>query len=216
MEKAKIQEAIKALRTEENKRKFAQTVDLVVNLQGLDMKKPEHQLDFYITLPHNRGRKIKVCALIGPELTAEAASCDKAVMENEFETYGKDKKTVKKLADEYDYFIAQANIMPKIATAFGKIFGPKRKMPNPKAGCVVPPKTVLKPLVEKLQTLTRIYAKEKPIVQCVVGIESMKDEDLIENAAAILDQIIHHLPGEANNIKNAYLKLTMSKPIKVL
>lgn len=216
MEKAKIKEAITALRTEEHKRKFSQTVDLVVNLQGLDMKKPEHQLDFYITLPHNRGRKIKVCALIGPELAGEAASCDKAVMENEFETYGKDKKTVKKLADEYDYFIAQANIMPKIATAFGKIFGPKRKMPNPKAGCVVPPKTVLKPLVDKLQTLARIYAKEKPIVQCVVGIESMKDEDLIENAAAILDQIIHHLPGEANNIKNAYLKLTMSKPIKVL
>lgn len=216
MDRTKIEEALSGLRAEEHKRKFSQTVDLIINLKGLDMKKPEEQLDFYLTLPHGIGRKIKVCALIGPELVEEAKACDKVVMESEFDTVAKDKKTIKKLANEYDYFIAQANIMPKIATAFGKVFGPKRKMPNPKAGCVVPPKTVLKPLVDKLQKFIRIYAKEKPIVQCVVGAEAMSDAQLADNVASILDQVIHHLPGEQNNIKSAYLKLTMSKPIKIL
>src|SRR3989344_3409336 len=216
MDKAKIQEAINVLRSEEHKRKFSQTVDLIINLRGLDLKKPEQQLDFYITLPHTRGRQMKVCALIGPELVEEAKACDKMVMESEFQSFSDDKNAVKKLANAYEYFIAQANIMPKIATAFGKVFGPKRKMPNPKAGCVVPPKTVLKPLVEKLQKLVRIYAKEKPIVQCMIGTEQQSDAELIDNVTAIMDQIIHHLPGEANNIKSAYLKLTMSKPMKIM
>lgn len=216
MNKETIQEAIKALRSEEHKRKFAQAVDLIINLRGLDLKKPEQQLDFYVTLPHTRGRQLKVCALIGPELVEEAKACDKTVMESDFQSFADDKKMVKKLANEYEYFVAQANIMPKIATAFGKVFGPKRKMPNPKAGCVVPPKTVLKPLVEKLQKLVRVYAKEKPIVQCTVGTEQQSDAELIDNVTAIMDQVIHHLPGEANNIKSAYLKLTMSKPVKIM
>lgn len=215
MDKTKVQEAVNALRAEP-KRKFTQTVDLIITLKGVDMKKPEEQLDFYIPIPHGIGRKIKVCALIGPELAEEAKACDKVVMEGEFDRYAKEKKSIKKLAGEFDYFIAQANIMPKIATAFGKVFGPKRKMPNPKAGCVIPPKTILKPLVDKLQNLIRIYAKERPIVQCVVGNEGMQDAELVENIAAVLDQVIHHLPGEANNLKSAYVKLTMGKPIKIM
>lgn len=215
MDKTKIQEAVKTLRSAE-KRKFSQTFDVIVNLKGLDLKKTEQQLDFYISLSHDRGKKIKVCALIGPELAEEAKHCDKTVMENDFDKYAKDPKATKKLANECDYFIAQANIMPKVATAFGKVFGPKRKMPNPKAGCVVPPKVALKPLVDRLQKLVRIYAKEKPLIQLAIGTEQMKDEEIVDNVATILDQIIHHLPGELNNVKSAYLKLTMSKPARIL
>ena len=215
MEKTKVQEELTTLRSEP-KRKFSQTVDLVITLKGVDMKKPEEQLDFYLPIPHGIGRKVKICALIGPELAEEAKACDKIVMEAEFEGYAKDKKKVKKLANECDYFVAQANIMPKIATAFGKVFGPKRKMPNPKAGCVVPPKTLLKPLVDKLQKTIRIYAKERPVVQVVVGNESMKDDELVENISSLVDQVVHHLPGEINNIKSVHVKLTMSKPVKIL
>ena len=103
-------------------------------------------MDTFITLPHTKGKKAKVCALIGPELEQQAKQvCDSVVLSDSFDRF-KDKKDIKKLADSFDFFIAQANIMPKIATAFGRVFGPRGKMPNPKAGCVVPPNANLKPL----------------------------------------------------------------------
>lgn len=127
----------------------------------------------------------------------------------------KDKKAVKKLAAEYDFFIAQANIMPKVATVFGRVLGPRGKMPNPKAGCVVPPKASLAPLYEKLQNMVRIKAKDKPIVMAVVGDQSLKDEELADNILYAYNQIAHHLPKEEHNIKDAFIKLTMSKPVKI-
>lgn len=198
------------------KRNFVQSVDLVVPLIGLDLKKPEHQVDFFIEMPAGLGRKAKVCALIGPELQPEAkAACDGMVLQEEFANYGKNKKLIKKLARQHDFFIGQANIMPQIAQTFGRVLGPKGKMPNPKAGCVVPPKASLKPLVEKLQKLSHVTARIVPMVQCKIGNQSMGDEALAANAAAVHDQLVHSLPAGEQNIKAVFVKLTMGQPVKV-
>src|SRR3989338_5004403 len=139
MEKEELQSALQKARDISDKRNFKQSFDLVINLKGLDMKKQEHNVDAFITLPHARGKKTKVCALVGAELFEQAKSvCDFAILSDTFEKY-KEKKEIKKLANSYDFFIAQANIMPKVATTFGRIFGPRGKMPNPKSGGVVPP-----------------------------------------------------------------------------
>ncbi len=215
MDRKKVQETIKQLR-ESSKRKFPQSVDLIFIIKGLDMKKTENQLNFFMTLPHTKGKKIKVCALVGPETQAEAeATCDKTILEKDFVQYAKEKKLAKKLAKEYEFFIAQANIMAPIATAFGKALGPKGKMPNPAAGCIIPPKANIKPLYEKLQKTIRIQSKEKTFVQCMVGTESMNEEELIDNIMAVYDQVIHHVPNERNNIKEFLIKFTMSKPMRL-
>lgn len=218
MEKKTILEALKKLRETSKKRNFVQSVDLIVNLKDLDLKKPEEQVDFFLTLHHPTGKKKKICALVGPELIDDArAVCDKAVMSEDFDSYSKDSKILKKLASEHDFFIAQANIMPKIAAAFGKVLGTRGKMPNPKAGCVVPPKgAALKPLYEKLQNTMRIVAKTSPIVQVFVGKESLKDEELAANAMDIFAQLEAKLPKGKNNIKNIFIKFTMSKAEKLM
>ena len=217
MEKKAVLETLKKLRETQKKRNFSQSVDLIVNLKDLDLKKPEEQVDFFATLHHPTGKKKKICALVGPELMDDArASCDNAVMVDDFDKYTKDKKLVKKLAGEFDFFIAQANIMPKVAAAFGKVLGSRGKMPNPKAGCVVPPKTALKPLYEKLQSTTRISAKTSPIVQVFVGKESLKDEDLADNIIDIFMQLESKLPKGKNNISSAFVKFTMSNSERLM
>ena len=216
MNKKDVVEALKLVKEQGPKRNFNQSVDLIIALRNLDLKKPEHQVDSFITLHYPIGKTVKICALVGPELMAQAKeACDHAVSVDEFEAIEKDKKQLKKLSNEYDYFIAQANIMPKVARSFGRVLGPKGKMPNPKLGCVVPPNANLKPLVEKLQKSVRAEAKVNSMVPCTVGKEDSKDEEVVDNILTIYDNVLHHVPNGKQNIKHVYLKLTMGKPVKI-
>jgi large subunit ribosomal protein L1 len=213
MNKDTISKVLQELR-KSKKRSFSQSVDLIITLKDLDLKKPAENVDFYTSLPVKPTKKRKVCAFVGSELADQAKkSCDKVISQPDFDKY--DKKAIKKLANEFDYFIAQANIMVKVAAKFGRILGTRGKMPNPKAGCVVPPKGNVPSVVEKLQSLVRLKTAKSPVLHVTVGNEDLKDEDLIKNITSIIDQIIHHLPKEASNIKAINLKLTMSKPLKL-
>jgi len=215
MDQKKVLSALKEAREQSKKRNFKQRIDLIFNLKGLDIKKTEHQVDVFVPLNHDIGTKIKTCALIGPELLDEAkANCDMFILVDDFAKYA-EKKKARKLAEDYDYFIAQANIMPKIAASFGRVFGVRGKMPNPKSGAVVPPKTNLKPVVEKLSKTVRLNGKMQPLIQVGVGSEDMKDEDIASNIMTIYDSLIHHLPAEKNNIKSAFVKLTMGKTVRL-
>ncbi len=217
MNKKQFEEALKKAKEGSKKRNFNQKVDLIVNLTGIDLKKPEQQVDFFAKLPHSKGRESKVCALVDAELEAKAKeACDFVVLADEFGKYAGNKKLAKSLSKGYDFFIAQASIMPKVAAAFGRTFGPRGKMPNPKAGCVVNEKTDLKALCDGLKKTIKISAKTTPLIQCAIGSEDMKESEVADNAFVIYDQIIHHLPNEKNNIKSLLIKLTMGKPVKVL
>ncbi len=216
MEKNKIIEALKQAKENSKARKFKQSFDLVVNLKDLDLKKPEQQIDFFITLHHDIGRKMKVCALIGPESKEESKAADNIITLEQFDKYQQDKKLTKKLAGEYDFFVAQANLMGKVASAFGRILGSRGKMPNPKGGCVVPPKSNLKPLVDKLQQTVRVMAKTSLIFQCSVGKEDGKIEDVAENVQDIYKSLVQHLPAGENNLKSVLIKTTMGTPVKLV
>src|SRR3989338_5910278 len=212
MDKPDIQKALAQLK-EQPKRSFVQSYDLVLNLRNLDIK--VNPIDFFVALPQSRGKSVKVCAFVAPELADQAAKyCDFAIREPEFSKYA-DKKLAKKLATEYDYFIAQANLMPKVAQVFGKALGIKGKMPNPKLGCVVPPNANLEVLNDKLQKTVRLQAKKGTNLQCLVGKESQPENEIIDNILTVYQAAIKHLPNEEQNVKNVSLKLTMSKPVKI-
>ncbi len=214
MKKESIKQAIEELRKPENKKKFAQSFDLIINLKDLNLKKPEEQVDFFTNLKYAPSKQ-KVAALVGQELSDSAKVCDKIIKQSEFDEYKNNPKESKKLAEEYDFFIAQADIMPKVAQAFGRILGTRGKMPNPKLGTILPGKAPVEPVYKKLQSTVRVSAKKTPVIQVKIGKEDMKDEQIIENALTLYDQIIHNLPKERSNVKNVLIKLTMSKPIKI-
>jgi len=215
MDKEQIQAAVSKAKDTSEKRNFRQSFDLIINLKGLDLKKQEHQIDAFITLPHARGKKVRVCALVGAELESQAKGIfDSVILSDNFEKY-KEKKDVRKVANSFDFFVAQANMMPKVATTFGRVFGPRGKMPNPKSGAIVPPNANLKPLYEKLQRTIRANAKTAPSIQCPIGTEEMDINDVTENALTVYNSIIHILPNEKHNIRDVYVKLTMGRPVKV-
>ncbi len=199
----------------EQKRKFSQSFDMIIALKGLDLRKPDQQVEFFMQVHKTLGKKRKVCALVGPEMADEAKKVfDTTLTVAEFEQL--DKKALKRIANEHDFFVGQANIMPKIAATWGRVLGPRSKMPNPKAGCVVPPKAPLQPVYDKLQKTLRISAKKSPNIQVLVGTEDMDLIDVVDNIKTVYDQVVHHLPQERNNIKHVFVKLTMSKPVKVM
>ena len=212
MEIKQIQTAIKKAREASRKRKFNQTFDLIVNLKSIDLKK--NKVEMFVGLHYDKGKKTKVCALVGPELHDQAKeACDHAIVSGDFEKL--DKKKIKELAKTYDFFIAQATIMPKIAQTFGRVFGPLGKMPNPKAGCVVPPTANLKPLYERLQKLVKVSAPKQPVVQCAIGMENLDDAVIADNYLTIYKALITNLPNRENNIKKGFIKLTMGPAIGV-
>jgi large subunit ribosomal protein L1 len=215
MDKKNFIDAIQALKALP-KRKFKQTYDFIINLRQLDLKKPEEQVELWVKLPFDKGKPTKIGALVGPELADQAkANCDLVILHDNFPQYAANKKEIKKLARQYDYFIAQANIMPDVAKTFGRVFGPRGKMPNPKAGCVVPPNANLKTLTENLRKTTKVSAKLQPSVKVMVGKEEMPDEQIAENMMAIYTNVLHKLPQETFNIKSILLKFTMSAPVKI-
>ena len=215
MNKQTVIKALEALEKDSPQRKFNQSVDLIIALKDLDFKKTTDQVDFFITLHYTTGKKVKVCAFVGAELKAEAEKVfDHVILESDFGKY--DKKKAKKLAKQYDFFVAQANIMAKVAQVFGRYLGVRGKMPNPKAGCVVPPKGAnLKTLYDKLQKTIKISAKKIPLIQLRAGTQEMPAEQVADNIMFIYDQLIHHLPNEKHNISVVYIKLTMGKPARI-
>jgi large subunit ribosomal protein L1 len=216
MDKKEALEVIKKAKENSIKRKFNQRVDLIINLKNIDLKKPEQQIDLFLTLPKGKGKKTTVCALVGPELIEDAKKdMDFAIIQDEFDKY-KDKKLARKLAAKYDFFVAQANIMPKVAGAFGRVLGVRGKMPNPKSGCVVPPKANLKTVHANLQNVIRVSAKTSPMIQIAIGNEGMPDEDLAENFLAVYNAVLHALPQERNNLRKITIKTTMGKPVPVM
>jgi large subunit ribosomal protein L1 len=214
--KEDIISTLQQLKAASPKRKFSQSVDLVINLKELDLKKPEEQLDVWVPLTHDRGKPVKIAALVGPELLAQAkATCDTAIAHDDFKTYEGKKKDIKKLAKTHDFFIAQANIMPDVAKYFGRVLGPRGKMPNPKAGCVVPPNANLKALTDKLKKTLHVVAKTQLSAKCSVGKQDMPDDQLAENLMTVYTAVIRALPQEQNNIKSVLLKYSMGPVLRI-
>ncbi|MBT5342619.1 hypothetical protein HOL59_03475 [Candidatus Woesearchaeota archaeon] len=213
MDNEQIKKAIEELKKQTKKRNFSQSYDLIINLKNLDTK--QHPVDFFAGLHFPFGKKIKVAAFVDQVLKEQADKfCDLTIEENDFPKYS-DKKEMKKLAESYDYFIAQAPLMPKVAKAFGKVFGMKGKMPNPKLGCVVPPNANLDVLVKKLNQSVKLVAKKATNLQCMVGKEDQKEEEVIDNILTVYQAVLKQVPNEMQNIKSVLLKLTMSKAVKV-
>lgn len=203
--KQELKKALSELR-KGKERKFDQTVDLIINLQKFDLKK--NQINLFISVPF-RIKEKKICAFF------ETKNKDiETITPEQFKRYS-DKKALKKLVKNFDFFIAQASLMPKIATVFGRVLGPAGKMPSPQLGILTNiNEKEINELREKINNSVKIKIKESS-VKLAVGKQSMKDEEIVENTMIVYNAILKSLLKGKDNIKNIELKFTMTKPYKI-
>ena len=201
----KLQKALDELR-KEKARKFDQTVDLIVNLQKFDIKKSN--VNIAISMP-NKIKDKKICAF----LESHNKNVD-TITREEFKKY-KDKKELKKIVDKYDFFMAQASVMPAVATGFGRVLGPAGKMPSPQLGIILnADDKSINELKEKINNSIKIKIKEASVKVPIAKV-SMKDKDIVENIIIVYNSLVKELPKNKDSIKNIELKFTMTKPIKI-
>src|SRR3989338_2464047 len=201
----KLEEALLEIRKQE-KRKFEQSIDLIINLKKFDVKK--NTINLFANLPH-RIKDKRICGFIESK-----TNLINTIPKAEFSRYN-DKKKLKNLIKDYDFFIASAPNMPSVATTFGRVLGPAGKMPSPKLGILVSEnEKEIGNLIEKINNVTRVQAKE-PSIKIIVGKEKMKDEAIIENIKSIYQAVLNELPNKKEQIRSVMIKLTMGKPVKV-
>ncbi len=206
-----IAKAVGEVRSKTKKRNFVQSIDLAINLKDLEMEKPENRIDDEIVLPHGRGREVKIAIIAGGEMAHQAKKLVNRVVEkDELEELAKDKKEAKKMAEENDFFISQADLMPTVGRFLGPVLGPRGKMPKP-----VPPTANIKPLVVRLKKTVKIRSKDNATFHLGVAMEGMEDKGIVENIEAVIKFLEDKLEKGSNNIKSIYLTSTMGPSIRI-
>lgn len=210
--KDEVARALGELRQNLVKRKFSQSIDLIVKLREVDLKKPENRINETIPLPNPPEKPLKVCVIASGDLgtRAKTAGADMLVSRNDIENLSKDKKAARKLAQEYDFFIAEAPLMPLVGRALGSFLGPRGKMPTP-----VPPNAPIEQIVAGHRKMVRVRMREQQVLQCRIGTENMPDEKLAENIQAVIARIEQKLERGFKNMGEILVKSTMSKPVKI-
>ena len=202
---SEIKNALSELRKGEQ-RKFDQTADLIINLQKFDPKK--NQMNIFVSVPHKIKEK-NICAFF------EARNKNvETITPNDFKSYS-EKRILKKLVKKFDFFVAEASVMPKVASVFGKVLGPAGKMPSPQLGILmdVNDKTI-EDVKRKINNSIKIKIREASI-KLGIGKHSMKNEEIAENAVTVYNAVMKELPKGKENIKNIELKFTMTRPQKI-
>jgi len=208
MNKELFAKAFEELKKNSPKKNFTQTVDFIINLADIDLRKTPIVVP--VILPHPV-KENRVCGF----LEKKSVHVDKSVSKAEIMADWP-KSELKKLVRNYDIFIASASLMPLLAAKFGRTLGAAGKMPNPKTGGVLmrEDENEIKAVAERLKKTLVIRPKE-PSIKIAIGKEDSQPEKIAENAFVIYNAILNILPNRRENIRSIMLKLTMSKPIKL-
>ncbi|MFH0949043.1 MAG: 50S ribosomal protein L1 [Candidatus Aenigmatarchaeota archaeon] len=196
----KIPDAVEYLR-QSKKRGFTQSIDMILNLKNIDLRKTENRISKEIVLPHGTGKDVKV-GIISDTVQGGIKKADIESI---------DKKGISRLAKQYDFFICEAPLMMLVGKMLGKMLGPQGKMPSP-----IPPNVKnISAIIETKKKAVRVRLKDTPTMHLPVGKETMNNEQIEENIKSALSEIEKFLPKGKNQIRSIYLKLTMSKPVRI-
>ncbi|MFO8077744.1 MAG: 50S ribosomal protein L1 [Thermoplasmatota archaeon] len=209
-----IVEAVEKIKqaSQEDKKNFKQTIDLVINLKNIDLTVPKNRIDEEIILPKGRGTEAKIGLFASGELALNAKKIvDILIKPEEIDDLSDDKKQAKNIADNHDFFLAEAPLMPTIGKTLGTVLGPRGKMPKP-----VPPGGDISDTVKNLRNTVKIRSKTNTTFHTIVGGEEMSSEDIAANVQAILKRLEGSLERGQLNIRSIHIKTTMGPSEKIM
>jgi large subunit ribosomal protein L1 len=200
-------QAVKVLKDADGA-KFDETIEVHLNL-GLNVRHAEEQLRGTLMLPHGTGREQRVAVFAEGEKAKEAQDAGADVVGSADLA-----KRVQEGFTDFDVAVATPDQMGNVGK-LGRILGPRGLMPNPKTGTVTMDvaKAVREAKAGKLEYRTDRGAN----VHVPIGKRSFDERQLVENYAALLDEIVRAKPASAKGryIKKITLASTMGPGIHV-
>ena len=200
--------AVKQIKSFENA-KFDETVEMHFRL-GVDGRHADQQVRGAMVLPHGTGKTKKVLVFAkGPKAEeAQAAGADFVGAEDMAD------KIKNENWFEFDAVVATPDMMGVVGR-LGKILGPRGLMPNPKSGTVT---MDLTKALEDIKAGKVEYRLDKSnIIHCIIGKKSFTEEQLAENANALIQAIAKAKPAAAKGqyFKSITITSTMSPGVKI-
>ena len=188
--------------------KFDESVELHVRT-GLNVRHADEQLRGTIALPNGLGKDVKIIVFAqGPKVAeAEAAGADAVGGEDLA-------KRIEEGFDDFDVAIATPDLM-SVVGRLGRVLGPSGKMPNPKVGTVT--MDVAKAVQESKSGKIEYRTDRTAIVHLVIGKASFEERALLENYAAVVEELIRAKPSAAKGryLYTITLASTMGPGVKV-
>ena len=212
LSKTEIQQQVLKARNEDySKRNFKQAFELVFKLKDIDVKKLDLNINEVVFLPNKLSDQAKVCVFASGDnaLRAKNAGADRVIEGAELDTLASEKRSAKKLAREYQFFLADTALMPKIGKILGQFLGPKGRMPTP-----VPPAAPIEAMLTRYRNGIRVKARGSLSVAGKIGDETLNDAQVADNALAVITQVEKKLPNGEKNIQSLLFKKTMGKTVK--
>ncbi|MDC0153620.1 50S ribosomal protein L1 [Nitrosopumilus sp.] len=206
---AQLAEVITQAKEGTKKRKFKQSVELIINFKDIDVKKG-FAINEVIQLPKTNS-PATVCVIATGDMSqkAKAAKADSVIGNDELTKYEANKRESRKFINKYDFFLADTKIMPTVGKALGQLLGPRGKMPTP-----VPFNAPIDAFLARFRTSIKVRTRASLSISCKIGDESMENADLATNAFTVVNAIEKKLPNGEKNIKKVLIKTTMGKPVK--
>src|SRR6201981_943584 len=188
--------------------KFNESVEVHVRT-GLNVRHADEQLRGTIALPNGLGKDVKVAVFAQGDKAREAEEAGADVV-------GADDlaKKIEEGFTDFDVAIATPDMMPVVGR-LGRILGPAGKMPNPKVGTVT--MDVAKAVEESKSGKVEYRTDRNAIVHLVIGKRDFDERRLLENYAAVVDELIRAKPSAAKGryLRSITLTTTMGPGIKV-
>ena len=211
--KENIQKSLEELRKNKKKRNFKESLELIIKLKDLDLKKPENRINQTIILPHDIGKPVKVCVIATGQLALKSkeANADLVLGKDQLTDLANDKKAARKLQQEYGFFIAEAPLMPLVGKTIGPTLGPRGKMPTP-----INSNAPIADVIDQARRTIKIRVRDQPVIQCRIGVDDMSDDNLSENIQAVFSSIEGKLERGVRNISKILIKTTMHEPVNLV
>ena len=206
-----IEDAVSRALSDAPERNFRETVDLAINLRDIDLADPNNRVDESIVLPSGTGQDTRIVVFAEGETALRAEDVADEVLDGgDLEDLGDDDNAAKDLADETDFFIAEANLMQDIGRYLGTVLGPRGKMPTP-----LQPDDDVVETVNRMKNTVQVRSGERRTFHTRVGAEDMDADAIADNIDVILRRLFTDLEKGPQNIDSVYVKTTMGPAVEV-